>query len=76
MTQKSQHVDQIGWTAGKVWNHLCASGAISNAKLVKEIDEPRDTVMQALGWLAREGKVQIHDTKRGRLIELVRREAA
>jgi hypothetical protein len=44
---------------------------MSNAKLAKEIDAPRDVVMQAVGWLAREGKVMIIEGSRGRSIELV-----
>ena len=46
-------VTQIGETAGLIWSALSEQGPLSMAKLVKMIDRPRDTVMQALGWLAR-----------------------
>ncbi|MCA9189829.1 MAG: winged helix-turn-helix domain-containing protein [Pirellulaceae bacterium] len=63
-------VAQIGETAGAVWQALMADGPMSVAKLVREVDAPRDTVMQALGWLAREGKLMVSETSRGRLVQL------
>ena len=50
MTRESC-VAEIGQTAGAVWHLLSEKGPQTIAKLVKEIDAPRDTVMQALGWL-------------------------
>jgi len=41
---------------------------MSLAKLCKEVDAPRDVVMQAIGWLAREDKVEIEETGRGRFV--------
>ena len=38
--------------------------------MVKEVDEPRDLVMQAVGWLAREGKINIDDEGRNRMVSL------
>jgi hypothetical protein len=52
---------QIGTTAGVVWQQLQENGPMSTAKLVKAVGEPRDSVMQALGWLAREDKLHIED---------------
>ena len=63
-------VEQIGQTAGLVWRVLNDQGPQSLAKLVKAVDAPRDMVLQAVGWLAREDKVGIEDTKRGRMISL------
>jgi hypothetical protein len=63
-------IDQIGETAGQVWQKLDEDGPISISKLVGLIDAPRDTVMQAIGWLAREDKVSIEQTKRGRVVSL------
>jgi hypothetical protein len=42
---------------------------MSVSRLVKEIDAPRDIVMQALGWLAREDKIDIEDG-RSRVVSL------
>ncbi|MCE5267042.1 MAG: winged helix-turn-helix domain-containing protein [Planctomycetaceae bacterium] len=50
-------VTRIGQTAGAVWQALSTDGPMTVAKLIKAVDEPRDTVMQAIGWLAREDKV-------------------
>jgi hypothetical protein len=63
-------VAQIGETAGIVWRTLDAEGPMSLSKLVKAIGEPRDVVMQAIGWLAREDKIQIEDQGRSREIAL------
>ncbi len=63
-------VAQIGEVAGLVWQALSEQGPLSLAKLVKAVDQPRDLVMQAIGWLAREGKVTINDEGRNRLVSL------
>ena len=63
-------VDQIGEIAGRVWHCLSENGPMSFAKLAKQIDAPRDVIMQAIGWLAREGKVEIEERNRARVIFL------
>ena len=63
-------VAHIGETAGVVWQVLSKNGPMTIAKLVKAVDEPRDTVMQALGWLAREDKICIEEEGRGRVVSL------
>ena len=63
-------VAHIGDTAGVIWTTLSQSGPLSTAKLVKAVGEPRDTVMQALGWLAREEKIWIDEEGRSRIVSL------
>lgn len=63
-------IGRIGDTAGVVWNVLAEEGPLSMAKLVKAVGEPRDTVMQALGWLARENKIEIEEEGRRRIVSL------
>jgi hypothetical protein len=63
-------VAEIGDTAGDVWKTLADNGPMSLAKLVKAVGQPRDTVMQALGWLAREDKIWIEEEKRSRIVSL------
>jgi hypothetical protein len=63
-------VEQVGETAGAIWHCLADNGSMSITKLVKSIDAPRDTVMQGVGWLAREDKITIDETTRGRVIAL------
>jgi hypothetical protein len=63
-------VEQIGEAAGAVWRVLSDKGPMSAAKIVKELDAPRDLVMQALGWLAREDKLAIDAESKAKLISL------
>ena len=72
MTSELPHssVVQIGETAGAVWHVLDKDGAMSFTKLVKRVDAPRDLVMQAVGWLAREEKIDVKPTARGRVVSL------
>ena len=67
----SAAVQQIGEVAGSVWHALDESGSLSLAKLVERVGGNRDVVMQAVGWLAREGKIDIAETKRGRVVSLL-----
>jgi hypothetical protein len=63
-------ITQIGETAGTIWQILNAKGSLTIAKLVKEIEAPRDVVMQGLGWLAREDKISIDEEARTRVVSL------
>lgn len=63
-------VHQIGETAGLIWHALEEEGPLSLAKLAKQIGAPRDVTMQAVGWLAHEEKIDIEETKRGRVVSL------
>jgi hypothetical protein len=60
----------IGETAGVVWCALSENGAMTMAKLIKAVGQPRDNVMQAIGWLAREDKIDIVENGRSREISL------
>ena len=72
MTNETNSVnEQIGLTAGKVWHVLADHGELSLAKLAKQIEAPRDLVMQAVGWLARENKIHIIEQKRGKTVSLI-----
>ena len=63
-------ISQIGETAGQIWTLLSDKGPLTIAKLVKQIGGPRDTIMQGLGWLAREDKIHIDDDGRNRTVSL------
>lgn len=63
-------VSRIGEVAGTVWQVLSENGPLSTAKLVKKAGEPRDLVLLALGWLAREDKINIDDEGRQRMVSL------
>lgn len=66
----SSPVHQIGETAGAIWQALSTNGPLSVAKLAEKTAVNRDLFMQALGWLAREDKIDISETKRGRIVSL------
>ena len=61
---------EIGETAGVIWRMLDQDGPIRITQLIKEVEAPRDMVMQAIGWLAREEKIRIDESSRSRFIEL------
>jgi hypothetical protein len=63
-------IEQIGETAGVIWRYLDSHGPQTIAKLVKEIEVPRDVLMQGLGWLAREEKITIDEEARSRVVSL------
>jgi hypothetical protein len=63
-------VAQIGKTAGAVWKILADNGPMTMAKLVKTAGSSRDLVMQAVGWLAREDKVNIEEERHSRIVSL------
>ncbi len=72
MTTESVAQDSIdiGAIAGLIWNYLDLNGAVTLSKLAKDIDAPRDVVMQGVGWLAREGKIRFDETPRSKVIVL------
>ena len=55
---------EIGDVAGSVWELLNAEGDQSLAAIKKSIDAPADLVAAAVGWLAREDKLEF--TSNGR----------
>ena len=50
--------EQIGVTAGSVWLYLTDNGPASITTLKKAIDAPSDLILAAVGWLAREEKLE------------------
>ena len=66
----NEDVDAIGTVAGCIWNYLNEHDSVTVTQLAREIDAPRDTIMQGVGWLAREGKVTISKNARSRRIQL------
>jgi len=64
--------DQIGLVAGKVWRTLETKGELSLPQLPKILKEKETTVYQALGWLAREGKVSYRTEGNRTLVSVVK----
>ena len=63
-------IEQIGTTAGVVWQTLNEKGPLSFTKLAKAVGGSRDLLMQAVGWLAREDKINIDGDSRARTVSL------
>jgi hypothetical protein len=63
-------VDRIGTAAGQIWGHLANTGPASLTRLTRDLEISRELAMQAVGWLAREDKLDFEQTTRGRLIRL------
>jgi Winged helix-turn-helix domain (DUF2582) len=68
---ESHDVHAVGAVAGQVWQYLTAHGPVTLSKLARDIEAPRDLVMQGVGWLAREGKIAFHEGPRSKTISLL-----
>jgi hypothetical protein len=66
----TEDMNSIGAVAGQIWSYLHDRGSVSLTQLARDVDAPRDTVMQGVGWLAREGKVVISKDARSKQIRL------
>ncbi len=56
--------ENIGKTAGKVWTYLRDHGKTSLSGVEKSVDASRGVVLMAIGWLAREGKLEFGQENR------------
>ncbi|MDP7267630.1 MAG: winged helix-turn-helix domain-containing protein [Pirellulales bacterium] len=63
-------VENIGHTAGTVWQLLDDFGPMSLSEIIKKVDAPRDLVMQSIGWLAREDKLTLSEQGRRKTASL------
>ncbi len=63
-------IEKIGQTAGLVWNFLQSHGESTLTGLEKGVEAPKAMVSMAVGWLAREGKIDVKDEKRAVRISL------
>jgi winged helix-turn-helix protein DUF2582 len=63
-------LEAIGETAGLVWNFLRSNGEASLNALEKGVKAPKPMISMAVGWLAREGKVEIEEDKRSVRVSL------
>jgi Winged helix-turn-helix domain (DUF2582) len=61
---------EVGETAGKVWHALSSEGPLTMAELKKRVDGQGDLVSLAIGWLAREDKIEIRPEKRTLRVQL------
>ena len=68
-------VKEIGDLAGLVWKTLGARKRVALSTLPKVVDRDGILVQQAVGWLARENKVEFEKQGRAVYVKLTAREA-
>ncbi len=61
----------FGINAGKVWHVLKEKGPLSANAIAKETNLKLNEVFGALGWLGREGKIEIIKDKKGLIYKLI-----
>ena len=57
-------LDEIGITAGEIWHYLEENSEASVGKLKQELKLTDRMILLGLGWLAREGKLDIQKRQR------------
>jgi hypothetical protein len=60
----------IGETAGKIWHRLKDGGEMEASVLIEQVGASTEIAQRAIGWLARENKVEISRTGRKEKIKL------
>jgi len=63
-------IPAIGETAGRVWQVLSKEGQLKLATLQRRVETSSPMLHLALGWLAREDKVEIIADGRGYRVQL------
>lgn len=66
--------DKVIDIAGKTWRFLGQNGETNVAQLPRLLRENNTVVLQALGWLAREDKINYTTRSRRTFVSLVERE--
>jgi hypothetical protein len=61
---------QVGEMAGKVWDLLSSEGPQTFAQLKKKIKGSGEALSFAVGWLAREDKIEITSEKKTVRVQL------
>ena len=68
---KKMNVEIIGEWAGKTWTALNEQGTLSMKGLKKATKLKEKELYAAIGWLAREGKLNINETEEEIVIALI-----
>jgi Mn-dependent DtxR family transcriptional regulator len=64
--------EAIGLAAGKIWQALSKKDTATISQIPKMIDEKDSLAFQALGWLAREGKVEYQSQGNKTFVRIVK----
>lgn len=63
-------LENIGTTAGQVWEFLNENEEATTSRLHKKLDIPEKLVCMALGWLAREDKIVFVQEGKNQVVRL------
>ncbi len=63
-------VNEVGETAGLLWHTLEAQGPMKLAQLKKQLKASDTMLLMALGWLAREDKIEFESHARSFIVRL------
>jgi len=63
-------IGQVGETAGQVYRLLASEGPQSAAQLKKKLNPKGELLSMALGWLAREDKIELLNEKKTLVVQL------
>ncbi|MBI3782962.1 MAG: winged helix-turn-helix domain-containing protein [Deltaproteobacteria bacterium] len=58
-SESTSSIEDIGNAAGELWRYLDAHGAGAVDAIKRKAKLPSDVFYAAIGWLAREGKVEV-----------------
>ncbi len=64
--------EKIGTSAGEIWRILQKNGEVAISKLPKMLKKSDSVVYQALGWLAREGKLEYRTEGRNTFVSSIK----
>jgi winged helix-turn-helix protein DUF2582 len=70
VTEQVDMKPQVGETAGKVWHTLSTEGPLTFVQLKKKFNGSGEMLGLAIGWLAREDKVEITPEKKTLRVQL------
>jgi hypothetical protein len=63
-------ITEIGIIAGEIWQYLDKHDSATLDNLAEGTGKPRELVLMSLGWLAREGHINLGDERSGYVAKL------
>ena len=63
-------ITEIGIAAGDIWHYLDENGSAKLDQITKAVGKPRELLLMSLGWLAREGHINLGNAQSGYLASL------
>lgn len=66
-------ITEIGITAGHIWHFLDEKHQATLEELTKGIGEKKELILMSLGWLAREGHVNLREDNGAYRVSLTRK---